>query len=174
MNKKLFITLLVCMVLTQCHTLRSDCEALREREAAIAQEEKGEYFVGRRYYIPLCRFWGYLREPGQSWRTSMLVMMDESVIHTPDRGPEEPLPNATFGKDQNVVYIVKGKYTGEHAYDPSTDQVLPLFRATSYEVRSKEPGFLFVPSEDYSEQYVSLRPVIMPAPEACEQALAKL
>ena len=52
MNKKLFITLLVCMVLTQCHTLRSDCEALREREAAIAQEEKGEYFVGRRYYIP--------------------------------------------------------------------------------------------------------------------------
>ena len=53
MNKKLFITLLVCMVLTQCHTLRSDCEALREREAAIAQEEKGEYFLGRRYYIPL-------------------------------------------------------------------------------------------------------------------------
>jgi hypothetical protein len=72
-----------------------------------------------------------------------------------------------------VEYIVKGKYTGEKAYDPSTDQVLPLFRATSYEVRSKEPGFLFVPSEDYSEQYVSLRPVIMPAPEVCEQALAK-
>ena len=173
MNRKIFITFVACLGLTQCHTLRSDCEALREREAAIAQEEKGEYFVGRRYHIPLCRFWGYLREPGQSWRTARLVMMDESLVHTPDRGPEEPLPNATFGKDQNVEYIVKGKYTGEQAYDPSTDQVLPLFRATSYEVRSKDPGFLFVPSEDYTESYVSLRPVIMPAPEACEQALAK-
>ena len=173
MNKKIIIAMVLCGVLTQCHTLKSDCEALREREAAIAKEVKGDYFVGRRYYIPLCRFWGYLREPGQSWRTAKLVMMDESLVHTPDRGPEEPLPGATYGKDQNVEYVVRGKYTGEQAYDPSTDQVLPLFRATSYEVRSKEPGFLFVPSEDYSADYVTLRPVIMPAPEVCEQALAK-
>ncbi|MBE6415087.1 MAG: hypothetical protein E7032_00970 [Akkermansiaceae bacterium] len=171
MDKKIIIALVACMALTQCHSLRSDCEALKEREAVIATEEKGEYFVGRRYYVPLCRFWGYLREPGQSWRTAKLVMMDESAIHTPDRGPEEPLPNATFGTDQNIEYIVKGKYTGENAYDPSTDQVLPLFRATSYEVRNRKPGFLFVPSEEYSEQYVSLRPVIMPKPEVCEQVL---
>lgn len=161
------------MVFAQCHSLRSDCEALREREAAIAQEEKGEYFVGRRYYVPLCRFWGYLREPGQSWRTASLVMMDESLVRTPDRGPEEPLPDATFGCDQNVEYIVKGEYTGKKAYDPSTDQVLPVFRATSYELRNREPGFLFVPSEQYSEEYVSLRPVIMPKPEICEQVLAQ-
>lgn len=173
MTKKIIIALVACMALTQCHTLKSDCEALRERETAIAQEEKGEYFVGRRYHIPLCRFWGYLREPGQSWRTARLVMMDESLVHTPDRGPEEPLPGATFGKDQNVEYIVKGKYTGEHAYDPSTDQVLPLFRAVSYEVRNAEPGFLFVPSEEYTERYVSLRPVIMPREEVCRQVLAK-
>lgn len=173
MNRKIIIALAVCMLLNQCHSLRSDCEALREREAEISQEQKGEYFVGRRYYVPLCRFWGYLREPGQSWRTARLVMMDESQVHTPDRGPEEPLPGATFGTDQNVEYIVKGCYTGEHAYDPSTDQVLPLFRATSYELRNRKPGFLFVPSEEYSEQYVSLRPVIMPKPEACRQALSQ-
>lgn len=173
MCKKISIALAACSLLTQCHTLWSDCEALRKREALIAQEEKGDYFVGRRYHIPLCRFWGYLREPGQSWRTAKLVMMDESVVHTPDRGPEEPLPNATFGKDQNVEYIVKGRYTGEHAYDPSTDQVLPLFRATSYELRNRKPGFLFIPSEEYSEQYVSLRPVIMPRPEVCERELAE-
>ncbi len=173
MRRKIIIALSGCLMLTQCHSLRSDCEALREREAAIAKEEKGAYFVGRRYYIPLCRFWGYLREPGQSWRTAKLVMMDESLVHTPDRGPEEPLPNATFGTDQNVEYIVKGKYTGKDAYDPSTNQVLPVFCATSYEVREREPGFLFVPSEEYTEQYVTLRPVLMPKPEVCEQALAK-
>ncbi len=173
MRKKVFIALVVCAMLTQCHSLKSDCEALREREAAIATEEKGAYFVGRRYYIPLCRFWGYLREPGQSWRTAKLVMMDESVLHTPDRGPEEPLPNATFGTDQNVEYVVKGMYTGEMGYDPSTDQVLPLFRATSYEVRNAKPGFLFVPSEKYSETQVSLRPVLMPKPEVCQHVLAQ-
>ncbi len=173
MRNKIITALVACVALTQCHSLRSDCEALREREAVISQEEKGEYYVGRRYYIPLCRFWGYLREPGQSWRTAKLVMMDESEVHTPDRGPEEPLPNATFGKDQNVEYIVKGKYTGENAYDPSTDQVLPLFRASSYEVRDKKPGFLFLPSEEYTEEYVSLRPVIMPKPEICEKELAR-
>lgn len=173
MSKKIIIALVGTLALCQCHSLRSDCEALREREALIAQEEKGEYFVGRRYYIPLCRFWGYLREPGQSWRSAKLVMMDESLVHTPDRGPEEPLPNATFGTDQNIEYIVKGKYTGEQAYDPSTDQILPLFRATSYEVRDKEPGFLFLPSERYTEEYVSLRPVIMPKPEVCTRELAR-
>ncbi|MBR2145647.1 MAG: hypothetical protein IJ956_08915 [Akkermansia sp.] len=173
MSKKIITALLACLTLTQCHSLRSDCEALREREAAIAKEEKGEYFIGRRYYIPLCRFWGYLREPGQSWRDAKLVMMDESLVRTPDRGPEEPLPGAVFGKDQNVEYIVKGMYTGRKAYDPSTDQVLPMFRATSYEVRSKEPGFLFVPSEEYSEDVVSLRPAIMPEPAVCERELAK-
>lgn len=173
MSKKIIIALVACLALTQCHSLRLDCEALREREAAIAQEEKGEYFVGRRYYIPLCRFWGYLREPGQSWREAKLVMMDESLVRTPDRGPEDPLPNATFGRDQNVEYVIRGEYTGRKAYDPSTDQILPMFRATSYEVRNREPGFLFVPSEEYSEDVVSLRPAIMPKPEVCEHELAK-
>lgn len=173
MRNKIIIATVGCLVLTQCHSLRSDCEALQEREAAIAQEQKGDYYVGRRYYIPHCRFWGYLREPGQSWRESKLVMMDESVAHTPDRGPEEPLPGATFGTDNNVEYVVKGGYTGKSAYDPSTDQVLPVFRATSYTVRNCEPGFLFVPSERYSEEYVSLRPLIMPKPDVCAQELAK-
>lgn len=173
MRNKIIIATVGCLVLTQCHSLRSDCEALQAREAAIAQEQKGKYFVGRRYYIPHCRFWGYLREPGQSWRESKLVMMDESVAHTPDRGPEEPLPGATFGTDHNVEYVVKGGYTGRQAYDPSTNQVLPVFRATSYAVRDAEPGFLFVPSEEYSEEYVTLRPLLMPAPEVCAQELAK-
>lgn len=93
--------------------------------------------------------------------------MDESVTLCPDRGSEPPARNAVFGTDNNVEYIVTGKYTGEDAYDPSTDQALPVFKATSYRVRERKPGFLFVPSERYSKDVVSLRPAIMPTPQQC-------
>ena len=77
MFKKIILSTLACLTLVQCNTLKSDCEALAEREAQIAQEQAGDYYIGRRYYIPYTRFWGYLRKPGQSWRTAQLVMMDE-------------------------------------------------------------------------------------------------
>lgn len=166
-----FATLLSGLTLCQCNTLKSDCEALAEREAQIAQEPQGDYFIGRRYYIPYTRLWGYVRQPRQSWRESQLVLMDESIIHTPDRGPEPPLKNAVYGTDQNTEYILRGSFTGEKAYDPSTDQVLPLFRATSYEVKDRKPGFLFVPSEKYSKEYVTLRPAIMPKDTDCAKVL---
>lgn len=157
------------LLLTQCNYMRSDCRALQQREAEIAAETPGDYYIGRRYEVPYTRFWGYLREPGKSWRTAKLVLMDERLCHTPDRGPEPPLPNAVYGTDNNVEYIVKGSYTGTKAYDPSTNQVLPVFRPTGFEVRNREPGFLFVPSESYEETRVTLRPEIMPTPGQCAQ-----
>lgn len=170
MFKKILTCTLVCLTLCQCQTLRNDCEAIRQREAVIAQEKPGDYYIGRRYYVPLTRFWGYLREPGKSWRTAKLVIMDESLARTPDRGYEPPVKGATFGTDQNVEYIVKGSYTGETAYDPSTNQILPLFRASSYEAREKKPGFLFKPSEEYDPEVLTLMPSIMPRPEQCAGA----
>lgn len=171
MLKRILITMLGCVVLSQCNTLRTDCEAVQAREREIAAEPQGDYYVGRRYYVPLTRFWGYLREPGKSWRTGRLVIMDESVVRTPDRGYEPPVSGATFGTDQNVEYTVKGKYTGETAYDPSTDQILPVFRATAYTVRNPRPGFLFKPSEEYDEETVTLLPGIMPTPQQCAGAM---
>lgn len=167
MIRKILMGLAPCLLLCQCDTLKSDCAALAEREAAIAREPKGDYYVGRRYYIPACRFWGYLRPAGVSWRQAKLVIMDEHAVLCPDRGIEPPARNAVFGSDNNVEYIVKGGYTGGKAYDPSTDQILPVFRATSYEVRDRKPGFLFVPSESYDTDTVSLRPAIMPPPRQC-------
>lgn len=167
MFKKIILTTAACLTLVQCNTLKSDCEALAEREAQIAQEQAGDYYIGRRYYIPYTRFWGYLRKPGQSWRTAKLVIMDESACHQPDRGIEIPLPNPVFGSDQNVEYIIRGNYTSDKAYEPNTNQVLPVFRLTGYEVRNKKPGFLFVPSEDYTTESVSIRPEIMPTAEQC-------
>lgn len=173
MHRRILPAVVLCALLTQCHSLKSDCVALQEREQAIAAEQPGDYFIGRRYYVPVTRFWGYMREPGKSWRTAKLVMMDESVVRTPDRGMEPPAKDAIYGTDQNVEYCIRGKYTGKKAYDPSTNQVLPMFRATSYEIRNREPGFLFVPSEEYSEEFVTLRPQIMPKPENCAAAMAE-
>lgn len=161
------------MLLCQCDTLKSDCRAVAERDAEIAQESPGDYYVGRRYYVPLTRFWGYLRRPGESWRTAKLVIMDESVVRNPDRGYEPPVKGAVFGSDKNYEYFVFGSYTGEKAYDPSTDQILPVFRPTQFNLRNKKPGFLFVPSEEYREDYVTLRPLLIPSPELCRQAEAE-
>lgn len=173
MHCRVLSAVVLCALLTQCHSLKSDCQALKEREAAIAAEPAGDYYIGRRYYVPITRFWGYLREPGKSWSTAKLVMMDERTVRTPDRGMEPPAKDAVFGTDHNVEYYIRGEYTGKMAYDPSTNQVLPMFRATSYEVRNAKPDFLFVPSEEYSEEYVTLRPEIMPKPESCAAALAE-
>lgn len=155
------------LMLCQCNTLQSDCRALAAREAEIAKEPSGDYYIGRRYYIPATRFWGYIRRPGASWRTAQLVIMDEAIVRNPDRGYEPPVKGATFGTDDNVEYVVRGKLTGEKAYDPSTDLVLPVFKPTSFAVRNKRPGFLFVPSEEPSDDYVTLIPAIMPTVEQC-------
>ena len=150
--------------------MRQDCRALAIRESAIAKEPAGDYYIGRRYYIPSTRCWGYLRRPGASWRTAQLVIIDETIARTPDRGYEPPVKGAIFGTDNNVEYYVRGTYTNEKAYDPSTNLVLPVFKATHFSVRNKKPGFLFIPSEDYSEYYVTLRPHIMPTSEQCRSA----
>ena len=161
------------VLLCQCSTLVDDCPALAQREAEIARETPGDYYVGRRYYLPYTRFWGYLRKPGESWRNAKLVIMDESVVRNPDRGYEPPVKGAIFGFDQNYEYFLSGSYTGEMAYDPSTDQILPVFRPTQFTVRDKKPGFLFVPSEKYVSDYVTIRPLLIPNPESCRQAMAE-
>lgn len=49
--------------LCQCDTLKSDCQAISEREAAIAAEKPGDYYIGRRYYIPYTRLWATCGAP---------------------------------------------------------------------------------------------------------------
>ena len=46
--------------LTQCNTLEKDIAGINARNAEIAREPRGNYFVGRRYHVPATRFWGYL------------------------------------------------------------------------------------------------------------------
>lgn len=156
------LALLMPLLFCRCDQLQRDCEAIAKRELQIATEPAGDYYIGRRYYIPYTRFWGYLRRPGESWRTAKLVMMDEHIARTPDRGIEPPQKGAVYGTDKNAEYIVRGHYMNKDAYDSATDRAYPIFQATSYELRDPRPGFLFKPSEKYDDKFVTLKPDIMP------------
>ncbi|MFR4418039.1 MAG: hypothetical protein ACLT8E_12070 [Akkermansia sp.] len=67
MNKLLLSLLGAALLpaLTQCNTLEKDIAGINARNAEIAREPRGNYFVGRRYHVPATRFWGYLRQPGR-------------------------------------------------------------------------------------------------------------
>lgn len=102
------------------------------------------------------------RQPGQTWRTAQLVIMDESACRTPDRLPEYT-GNPRYAYDNNYEYRVYGKYTGKYGYEPNSNLRLPIFKPTRFEVANTTPGWLFKPSEKYDTGAVTLRPAIMPA-----------
>ena len=140
MNKRLLPLLGAALLpaLTQCNTLEKDIAGINARNAEIAREPRGNYFVGRRYHVPATRFWGYLRQPGQTWRTAQLVIMDESACRTPDRLPEYT-GNPRYAYDNNYEYRVYGKYTGKYGYEPNSNLRLPIFKPTRFEVANTTP-----------------------------------
>ncbi|BCX50035.1 hypothetical protein HAHE_39430 [Haloferula helveola] len=129
---------------------------VEERKAAIASESSGDYFVGRRYYVQKTRFWGYVRRPKESWNRSKLVVMREDKKRTPDRYPEYGSGNQRYGFDQNYEYKLRGYYTGKKVYDPNSNQILPEFMLTGYEVLNRQPGWLFRPDDRYDPYRITL------------------
>ncbi len=131
---------------------------LAARDAQILAEPRGDYYIGRRYFTDKTRYWGYVRKPGQLWDKAVLVLMDERRGRlTPDRLLEQPSTGNAHGYDHNYEYKISGAFTGQQAYDPNADMILPLFAATNYEVISAKPGFLFTPGERYNPKYISAR-----------------
>ncbi len=128
-----------------------------QRSAQIANEVKGDYYYARRYFVNKTRFWGYVREPGQQWTNSKLVIMNESRTTVPDRLPEKGPKGKRFAHDQNYEYIITGNYTGKKAYDPNTDLFLPEFRPTSFKLVNTEPGWIFSQNDYYDPKRVTLR-----------------
>jgi hypothetical protein len=130
-------------------------QQITARNAAIAEEEPGDYFIGRRYYIEHTQFWGYLRRPGQSWDDSKLVIMNENQKLAPDRLQELPSGDGlAHGFDHNREYKIFGHFTGHKVYDPNSDLFLPEFLLTGWEVRNESPGWLFKPNEKYDAQHL--------------------
>lgn len=127
------------------------------RRAQIENEERGNFYYGRRYYVKKTRFWGYLREPGKSAKTAKLVIFNESQKKNPDRLPEEG-PGRNYGFDNNYEYKIWGRYTGKTLYEPNSNQFLPEFLLTDYKVVSSSPGWLFSPSDHYNPIRITLVP----------------
>ena len=126
---------------------------VKARNAIIATEAPGNYYIGRRWWTDGTRFWGYLREPGQPWSTAKLVIMNESAMKQPDRVPEEGVLQV-HGYDHNYEYRIWGSFTGQKIYDPNSNFVIPEFRLSKHELISENPGFLFDPGEKYNPRHL--------------------
>ena len=131
---------------------------VEERNAQIANEPTGDFYYGRRYFIEKTRFWGYLRQPRQPWSRGQLVMFREDRMKSPDRLPEDGPEGARYSYDNNFEYKIRGSYTGKKVYDPNSNQILPEFALSGYEVVNRNPGWLFRPDDRYDRFKITVYP----------------
>src|SRR5205085_8355312 len=103
----------------------------------IAAEPPGDYYIGRRYFKPDFKFWGYVRRPGQPWSTAKMVMLNESQKLAPDR------EHLGFGNDNNYEYKLIGEFTGQTVYEPASNGFYPEFLVKSFELISTSPPPIF-------------------------------
>lgn len=158
----LFLLISICPMLTQCGGSLGSGNmggpTVEVRDAKIAAEETGDFYYGRRYFVNKTRFWGYLKKPRESWSRAKLVIFNESLKNSPDRMPENGPAGQRYAFDQNYEYKIRGSYTGREVYEPNSNQFLPEFRLTGYEVVDRNPGWLFRPDDRYDSVRITLTP----------------
>ncbi|PYJ46326.1 MAG: hypothetical protein DME50_03580 [Verrucomicrobia bacterium] len=121
-----------------CQTMPEGIHQARiEMAQRIAAEPVGDYYIGRRYYKPDFKFWGYVRRPGQPWSAAQLVMLNEKEKLAPDRERLE------FGSDNNYEYKLYGHFSGDKVYEPASNGVYPEFVLQGYELISTNPPPIF-------------------------------
>src|SRR5438105_3547957 len=128
----------VILLCVGCETMPTGIQnarvAMRQR---IAAEPAGDYYIGRRYFKPDFKFWGYVRRPNQPWSTAKLVMLNEKQKLAPDRAALK------FGSDNNYEYKLTGEFSGETVYEPASNRMYPEFVLKGYEVISTNPSPIF-------------------------------
>lgn len=159
---RIVVFVALSFLLTQCGTTLGSGNlggpTAEARNAAIAGEPTGDFFYGRRYYVEKTRFWGYVRQPRQSWNRSKLVIFREDKKRNPDRLPESGSSDQRYGFDNNFEYRLYGYYTGQEAYDPNSNQFLAEFMLTNYELLDRNPGWLFRPDDRYVRNRITMVP----------------
>ena len=121
-----------------CQTVPQGIQQARiEMTQNIAAETPGDYYIGRRYYKPDYKFWGYIRKPGQPWSSAELVMLNEKEKLAPDRERLE------FGSDNNYEYKLYGNFSGDKVYEPASNGIYPEFVLKGYELISTNPPAIF-------------------------------
>jgi hypothetical protein len=126
--------------------------------ATVQNEAPGNYWIGRRYYKPVFKFWGYVRRPGQPWSTAQLVMLNENQKLAPDREIRQ------FGFDNGYEYKLYGDFTGDKVYEPASNGIYPEFMLKDYELISKNPPPIFR-SEVNPRVKAALKPLTIERPE---------
>ncbi len=130
--------LLGALLLGGCETVPQGIQQARiEMAQRIAAETPGDYYIGRRYYKPDFKFWGYIRQPGQPWSAAQLVMLNEKQKLAPDRERVE------IGSDNNYEYKLYGYFSGDKVYEPASNTVYPEFVLKGYELISMNPTPIF-------------------------------
>ena len=156
------VSLVLVLSLTQCGLVpfggNMGGPTQEERDAAIAAEPTGNFYYGRRYFVAKTRFWGYLRKPGEPWSSAKLVMINEAKQRVPDRLPEDGPEGQRYAHDANHEYRMYGEFTGRDAYDPNSNQILPEFMLTGYQLLDRKPGWLFSPKDRYDRYRITLLP----------------
>ncbi len=126
------------LLLAACETVPQGIQQAKiEMAQRYAAETPGDYFIGRRYYKPDFKFWGYVRKPGQPWSEAQLVMLNEKQKLAPDR------ERLDFGSDNNYEYKLYGSFTGEKVYEPASNGIYPEFILKNYELVSTNPVPIF-------------------------------
>ena len=123
-----------------------------------AAEPPGDYYIGRRYYKPVYKFWGYVCRPGQPWSTAQLVMMNEQQKLAPDREV------AKLGSDNNYEYKLIGGFSGDRVYEPASNSIYPEFVLKDYELISRNPPPIFR-SQAGGRAAASVRPLQIERPQ---------
>jgi hypothetical protein len=104
---------------------------------AIAAEQPGDYYIGRRLFRRYYFFWGYVRKPRQPWSSAQLVMLNEQRVLAPDREAN------AIGYDNNSEYRLDGYFSGQTVYEPASNAFYPEFVLTGYKVISTKPAQIF-------------------------------
>lgn len=134
---RLLAALGLMALVSGCETVSIEGPAQAEMRAAIARETPGNYFIGRRMYKQDYKMWGYVREPGQPWKTAKLVMLNEQTKLAPDREAGK------LGSDNNAEYRLFGGYSGDLVYEPASDGFYPEFVLKGYELISSAPPRIY-------------------------------
>jgi hypothetical protein len=151
-SRFVFQATVAAVLFSGCQTVPEGIQQARLAMAqSISAEPPGDYYIGRRYYKPDFKFWGYLRRPGQPWSTAQLVMLNEKQKLAPDR------ERLAFGSDNNYEYKLQGFFTGDKVYEPASNGVYPEFVLTGYELRSTNPTPIFKSQYDSRAQAASTR-----------------
>jgi hypothetical protein len=131
---RFFMSGMMLALFAGCETLPQGIQHARvDLTRQIASEPRGDYYIGRRYFKPDFKFWGYVRRPGQPWGTAVLVMMNEKQKLAPDR------QQLHFGIDNNYEYKLYGFFSGERVYEPASNTIYPEFVLKGYELISTHP-----------------------------------